>query len=597
MKTPNQRTILVAFTAIALSFIIFGNGIRAQFTYDDGPGIQTRLDLKDPRNLFRLFVAPYYFQQPEIGLYRPLPMASYLINYSLFGASPVSFHVVNILLHALGAFLVFQLILLLTSRGDLAWLTFLLFLTHPIHTEAVTLIVGRAELFTFIFSLAFFYLHLTKKYLYAAACFLLSLLSKEIAVMTLPLLYYIEWLNGSKQNRRFPNFIPYLGYTIPLIVYLFLRFLALGPYIFSSKALDFVENPLPFVRFPERIYTAFKVLTLYIEKLIYPNQLTNDYSYNIIKIVQNPLSSWESLVGIALLAAILLVCFHPKTRSTPLGLGAAIFFLPYLLISNFVLTVGTIMAERLVYFSSLGFALILAYLFTFLQSYRVRTILFCIILALYGWRTIARNEDWLTNDTLYAVNLKNHPEGFLTQLYWGTTLLNQNKDEAKKHLALAQKIYPDNPKLITTLGAIAQEEGRSDEAETYYKEAISKYNLAIEAYSRLGYLYFTQGKYEDAADNLLNAIRLYPNPSDVSYYARTQIQLKHPENGIEVIHRYFGYNPEDVEIVSALGYSYYIKEDYKTSLPYLLKAQSLGNINPEIVEMIAIAQSMLEKPE
>ena len=68
---------------------------------------------------------------------------------------------------------------------------------------------------------------------------------------------------------------------------------------------------LPLVSFGERIFTAFKVLTLYIEKLIYPIELTNDYSYNIIKIVQNPLSSWESIVGIAIVVVILVVCVHP----------------------------------------------------------------------------------------------------------------------------------------------------------------------------------------------------------------------------------------------------------------------------------------------
>ncbi len=582
-----KQTLFILLFSIVVSFAIYGNGIRAQFTYDDGPGIETRQDLKDPRNVFRLFVSPYYFQQPEIGLYRPLPMVSYLLNYSLFGSSPISFHIVNILLHGLSAFLVFQLVQLLFSRRDLSLLTFLLFLFHPIHTEAVTLIVGRAELFAFIFSLAFIYLHLTHKYLWAAAFFFASLLSKEIAIMTLPLLFFIEW----KANLKL------LGYVAPLLVYFFLRNLALGPYTFYSKALDFVENPLAFVNFSERIFTAFKVLTLYIGKLIYPVELTNDYSYNVIPIVKNFLGSWENLLGIVIVVVIFVLLIHPRTRRTPLGLGAALFFFPYFLISNFVLIVGTIMAERLVYFSSFGFMLITAYLLTLLRSTKVRRILICTILLLYGWRTITRNEEWLSNDALYAVNLKAHPEGFLTQLYWGTALAGRNQiEEAKTHLDKAQKIYPDNPKLITTFGTLAQIEGNEALAEKYYKTAIAKYDLSIEAYSRLGYLYFTQSKYEDAADNLLKAISLYPNPSDVSYYARTQIQLKAPEKGIDVIHTYFGYNPEDIEIVSALGYSYYIKEDYEAALPYLLKAQGLGNVNPEVTEMIAIAQSMLEKP-
>jgi Tfp pilus assembly protein PilF len=596
MIVQRKQTLLVLIVSIAVSFVLFGNGIRADYAYDDTPGIAIREDLKDPRNIFKLFVSPYYFQQPEIGLYRPLPMFTYLLNNLLFGTTPVSFHIVNILLHAINSWLVFILIKYLTSDRKIALISFLLFLVHPIHTEAVSLIVGRAELLVFLFSLLMLYFHLNHRYRRTSFCFLMALFSKEIAVMTLPLLFYIQWV----RENKFPNIKKYFYYIVPMGIYFVLRFITLGKYIFYARALDYIENPLPFVSIQERIFTAFKVLYLYVEKLIFPLELTNDYSYNVIKIIQNPFQSHESIIGILLFMLLVLAVIIPRSKNTPVALAAVFFLLPYLLISNFVLAVGTIMGERLIYFSSLGFILFITYILVKLSKKSEGWnesvwIIFVIILTLFSIRTVIRNEDWINNDKLYSSNLKNHPEGFLTQLYWGTALLGKNQiEEGKKHLFAAQQIYPNNSKLIITFGALAEIEHQDGLAEKYYKEAISKYDLAIEAYAKLGHLYFKQEKYELSAENLLKAISLYPTEVETSYYARTQIQLKTPDKGIEVIEKYFGKNPKDLELLTALGYSYYGKEDYKNALNYLTMAQSKGNINPEINSMIEVAKSMIK---
>lgn len=597
-----KQNLVVLLLSLVLSFAVFGNGIRGDFVYDDTFGIQLRQDLKDPRNLFKLFVSPYYFQQPEIGLYRPLPMLTYMLNFSFFGQSPVSFKIVNILLHSFCAFLLFQVIKFLFSF-KLALFSFLLFLLHPLHTEAIALIVGRAELLATLLSLATIYFFLKKRFIYSYIAFLLALFSKEIAIMTLPIIFYIEWVRGQslKSFLKMRVLRNYLLFVIPLFFYLSLRFIALGKFIFYARATDFVENPLVFIPFSEKIFTAFKVLYLYVEKLIFPLQLTNDYSFSVIKIVTNPLLSIETTFGILIFICLVTLILHPKTRSTPLGIGSVLFLFPYIVISNLVMTIGTIMAERLVYFSSVGFCLILAFFIHKMRSGHKKVWpevvwgILIIILIFYGARTIIRNEDWLTNDKLYIGNLKNHPEGFLTQLYWGTALINKGQmDEAKKHLNEAQKIYPDNPRLIIVFGALAELDGNDALAESYYKTALEKYDLAIEAYSKLGFLYFSQERYEEAQEFFLRAIQLYPTAQEATYYARTQIQLEHPEKGIEIIHKYFGDNPQDLEVVTALGYSYYLKEDYNNALKYLKRSKALGNTNPEIDNMMAISEAMLE---
>src|SRR3989344_6645790 len=161
-----KKELLVVFVLpLILSFTVFGNSIFNDFTFDDVSVVQNRGDLKDPSNFLNLFVSPYH-HLTKIGLFRPFTMASYAINHyindAILPASASSFQqaagfrVVNIIIHALNSFLVFWLVnYLFPPKADpsladknkfLSYATFLLFLTHPIHVEAVTSIVGRAEL-------------------------------------------------------------------------------------------------------------------------------------------------------------------------------------------------------------------------------------------------------------------------------------------------------------------------------------------------------------------------------------------------------------------------------------------------------------------
>ena len=160
---------LILVLAIILSFTVFGNSIFNDFTFDDVSVVQNRGDLKDPSNFLNLFVSPYH-HLTKIGLFRPFTMASYAINHyindAILPASASSFQqaagfrVVNIIIHALNSFLVFWLVNYLFKNRFLSYATFLLFLTHPIHTEAVTSIVGRAELLAFFWSLVAIYFFL-----------------------------------------------------------------------------------------------------------------------------------------------------------------------------------------------------------------------------------------------------------------------------------------------------------------------------------------------------------------------------------------------------------------------------------------------------
>ena len=113
----NKDLILASVLVLVISFALFGNGIGGDFVFDDtivivgNPFINENLD-----GFWKIFTNPYFAYQPRPGLYRPLTIASYSLNSFLFGYSPVSFHIVNVLLHATTSFLIFVLFYRLSGR-------------------------------------------------------------------------------------------------------------------------------------------------------------------------------------------------------------------------------------------------------------------------------------------------------------------------------------------------------------------------------------------------------------------------------------------------------------------------------------------------
>src|SRR3989344_5922574 len=209
-------------------------------------------------------------------------MASYAINHyindAVFPASTTSFQqaagfrVVNIIIHALNSFLIFWLVRYLSKNKFLSYATFLLFLTRPIHTEAVTSIVGRAELVAFFWSLVAIYFFVKKDILLSSVSLLLALLSKEVALMVLPILFYISWIHF--KNSFLATTRRTLVFALPVLVYVILRYKALGAYFLGDATTTIVENPLKFMDWSERIATAFKVLYMYLERLFWPIHLS-----------------------------------------------------------------------------------------------------------------------------------------------------------------------------------------------------------------------------------------------------------------------------------------------------------------------------------
>ncbi|MBI4160757.1 MAG: DUF1736 domain-containing protein [Candidatus Yanofskybacteria bacterium] len=579
--------------AIAISFLIYGNSIRGEFVFDDAVVVEKRSDLKRFGNFINLFVSSYHQNSPQSGLYRPLTMASYSLNYAIFGQSPRGFHVINIFIHALNSVLLFWLVGYLFKKRRLAYAAFFLFLTHPIHTEAVTSIVGRAELLAFFWGFAAIYFSVKGRRILSVLSFLLAIWSKESAIMVLPLILYANWTHfGGKFQitvRRLWIYVPALA------VYSLLRYAALGGYTLKEDLTTIVENPLKFAPFSERIAAAFRVLFLYLEKLVWPVHLSADYSYNTIKPVVSIFRSTESLIGFAFFALFLFLVFHRKTRKTVCGYGAALFLFPYLLISNLIFPIGTIMGERLMYFSSAGFVILVAFVWSELFFAKVgRTVAATVLIfisILFSIRTIDRNRDWWTNRNLFEAALAESPDGLITRTSLAAVHIRDNEwEKAEKELEVAQGIYKENSHEYNLLGVIADHKGDLELAESLFKKSIEIGSNPVNTRINLINLYFREGRFQEAGDQLLRVIEFSPVPEYVIRYAHVQTALNKPDIAIETINKYYDSESIDADSSLVLGTAYFVKKDYEPAIFYLQMAKQFGRMEPEIDAMLEIAK-------
>lgn len=588
-----KETLFVFVLSLLLSFIVFGNGISGEFVFDDVTVVQNRGDLKNPDNFWNLFISPYHQNMAKTGLYRPLTMVSYALNHRIFGSSPISFHVISIVIHALNSFLVFWLVNSFFKFKQLAFLSFLLFLFHPIHTEAVTSIVGRAELLGFLWSMLTVFLWFKNKRVLAATSFLLALTSKESALTTLPIIFFSETLLFEKKFTRIVK--KFFYFIVPLTIYTILRYLALGKYLLGDATTTIIENPLKFLPFKERVLTAFKVLYMYMERLIWPIHLSADYSYNTIVAVSS-FTDPAFIAGVVFFVILLWVLISRRMRKSIYVFGSLVFLFPYLIISNLIFPVGTIMGERLMYFPSLGFVVVLAFGLAKLikQDGWLRKIGYLTIIAIlcfYGFRTFIRNKDWQNHKTLFFSALKKSSEGLITNnALAGVYIRNGEWNKAKEQLEISRNIYENNALLQNLLGIVADHEGNYSLAEEKYKRSLELNPDTTVSDINLAELYLKQGRFDEAGRYFLKVINFYATKEYILRYAYIQITIDNPDEALEIIDKYFGLKPLDVDTTAAVGTAYFVKGNYEKALLFLKKSRELGNKASEIEKMIQVSQ-------
>lgn len=481
MRTFPVAAVLAA--CLGLSGLLYGNSLSGDFIYDDEI-FSPRPELRDWRHLDDVWLEPYVHDNPGSGLYRPLSIFTFSLNYLAFGESPVSFHAVNIVLHGIVAFLLFLVVRRMFDRDDLAALAALLFLALPIHSEAVASIKSRDELLAATFALLSWLAFLratdargTRKagwLALAGASYFFALLSKELIALA-PGIFLLAW-----QWREYPRWkewiAPSAAFAAALAVYMAMRFLALGADDFASDDVYFVINPLQDADLATQWSTGLSIFWFAVGKTVVPWNLSATYHFNQLPILPHPFASPYAVLGAALLAACVGALFFRRMRASPVGVGIVTFLVPYVLFSKLIFKHGDIFAERWLYFASAGVCIAGAWALVRLRERRRWTavVLLGAILAAYTAVLVPRNAVWLNRYALGMSMIESAPRSIQGYANVARHLLEADMpDEAAPYIAEAMRIYPDHPPVLAMLGLLALQNGDTDIAKRSLEHAIA----------------------------------------------------------------------------------------------------------------------------
>ncbi len=568
-----------------ICFLFYANSIGNKYALDDNITIvrnsYVQMGLSGiPKIMANDSYASYYkdmggdpTNQLSGGRFRPLSEIVFAIEQSIFGDSdllPGFRHLVNILAYMACVISIFYFLEKFLLRkiqwgSDMAFIAVVLFAIHPLHTEVVANIKSLDEILsilfimlTFIFGLKYLEGKQTKHLLFGLGSFLFALLAKEYAVTLIffiPFLFYL--LEDKKPVEAVMASIPYVGV---FLIYILLRLNAVG---FHSKVIstnDILANPYLYATHIQKIATEWFVLGKYIVLLLFPYPLSSDYNY--YQITYHNFTDITVLLSLVVYIGLLVWGIRLALKKSILSFAVFFFLLNIFMISNFVLDIGATMGERLVFHSSLGLVIILAYyLFKALskQQLAVKRNVVIGVLSIIGvaclGETFVRNAQWYDDTTLFIHDAGVVPRSCLANnnASWGYLSLSERKENT-----------------------IPQAQAFLDSAHKYSLRALHWNPKYEAAYLNLGGVFLHQDKLDSARYCWEMVAKLHPNhPSLKSKYALlSQFYFNDgialgkngkPRDGIDLMKKALVYDSANSDIWYNIGGAYFTIQKYDSA--------------------------------
>ncbi|KAJ8261932.1 hypothetical protein GJAV_G00160150 [Gymnothorax javanicus] len=484
----------------------YWNSLSCGFVFDDVSAILDNKDLRPTTPLRNLFLNDFWgtpmSEERSHKSYRPLTVLTFRLNYLFSELSAQSYHLLNVLLHAVVCVIFLRVCRLFLDK-TFSTMAALLFAVHPIHTEAVTGVVGRAELLSSIFLLAAFLSYTRSKG--ADQSIVWSPIALTVVLVAIATLCKEQGVTVIGICCVYEVFVAQ-GFTLPLLMDTMLQVLRGKdgvPYVILQTLLKLIaliistlllviirvqviQSQLPvFTRFdnpaavsptPARQLTFNYLLPVNGWLLLNPSELCCDWTMGTIPLV-------ESLLDVRNLATLVFYCllgllaFHSLRGSDHSAktviMALSLIVLPFIPASNLFFPVGFVVAERVLYVPSMGFCMLVANGFRIVsQSGNMKKISWmcmAVLLATHALKTFNRNWDWESEYTLFTSALKVNKNNAKLWNNVGHALENQNNYErALKYFLQATSVQPDDIGAHMNVGRTYKNLNRTKEAEEAY---------------------------------------------------------------------------------------------------------------------------------
>ncbi|MHB8773168.1 MAG: tetratricopeptide repeat protein [Syntrophales bacterium] len=546
-RKPAVHNVLI----VILGILVYSNSFNIPVVFDDIPNIVDNSVIKDIGRV----IGPQGLKHN-----RPVTQLTFALNYRMHGLEVTGYHIFNLVIHLLNALLVYWLTAL-TFRTAAAspylshdsaktayphgWVPLfaaLVFVSHPIQTQAVSYIVQRSASLATLFYLLSLVAYVKARgfesarkaryALYAASIIsaVLAMKSKEIA-FTLPvmvLLYELLFFPGDIKKQLLYLFSLLL--TMLIIPFSYGLFAGAGLIDSLTRIADSAAIP----RW-DYLNTQFRVIVTYIRLLLLPVDQNLDYDYPLYRTFLTPpvFLSFLFLSAIFCGAIFLLYRSYAADRITRCRYRVIVFgvfwFFVTLSVESSIIPITDVINEHRLYLPSVGFflAIIAACAFLYgrltdrgrIVSNLFRAIMILLVIGL-SLTAHARNRVWQDEMTLWQDVVKKSPHKLRPHYNLGESYLKQGRfADAIREFQTALDLKPDQAQPHYNLGMAYQKQGRLDDAIKEYQTALDLDPNLVKPHHNLGAIYQNRGYLDDAIKEYTMAIKLNPG-YPASYYNR-----------------------------------------------------------------------------
>ena len=526
-----------------------------------------------------------------LGHYHPITMLSYLFEYQLFKLNPFGYHLNNLILHLLNCLLVFWLIFILTGSISISLLTAILFGIHPLQVESVAWISERKNvLYAFFFLGAVIsylcYFRRGRKLKYYFLClslFILSLLSKSMAV-TLPLvLFLMDYLFRRKADKTmFVEKIPF--FVLSLIFGIIAIF---G--VHSSGAIR-QESTCSLLSI---LIVASYGIVFYLSRIFLPFKLSCLYPYYG---TGNIFFLYSMITVVILTIGVIISARHTRK----VIFGSALFLCALLPALQFIPNGEIIVADRYGYIASIGIFYILAEAIFWLFSSKIKhnrfkqailliaLILIAGVLVSVTWK---RCRVWRDSLSLWSDVLNKYPNVATAYNSRGAEYLAK-KEYAKAYadfmsaLSIDQNYY----EAYFNLGSLYSSKGDYNEAVKLINKTLQINPGYLKAYDMLATIYGLTGKHSEVISICKKVIQIKHD------YVQAYINLCSAYGNLGNFQEAIAYGEKAIAInpISALAHmnlsaAYFYTKKYNLAIKHCDRAVALGyKVCPKFLEELKI---------
>ena len=509
---------VVVFLVI-LGLVLYVNSLGNRMFWDDDDSVLNNKYVQDWSHI------PDYFTKNLIAgtgfvdnYWRPVLLSSFSIDWHIWKSWPVGYHAVNAGLHILDAILLFLVLLAVFRDRRLAAATAAIFLAHPLQTEAVTYVAGRADPLSALFVLFGIWAYLrwrgsgekdpaVRWYWIAVAMYALALMTKETAIV-MPAYIFIADLfrQDEKWTRKglAARFGSALWQLVPFLfvaaVYLLLRATVLNfqnTFNLYNETNDFTSN------FSFRLFTFWRVLAVYAGLLFAPLGLHMERTVEMATTIFAP----DVLFGGFLFCGLLAAAFGLMKRLPAVSFGAFWILIGLAPTSNLAVPINGLIYEHWLYLPLVGVFLPLVWAgLRYATTARRRLILGTLLagfLIFLSVLTIARNPVWRDPIIFYRDVIRYNAGSYRIWNNLGNAYLDAKEpDRSVECYEKAIAIDPDNSVAYFNLANALRDLGRNNLAFDNYRRAIALQPKMHFYYNNLAALFLSLGRPDEARQTL-----------------------------------------------------------------------------------------------